>query len=141
MRVLNASIARQANAEDGAKGRFWEGRFKSQALLDEAAILSAMAYVDLNPIRAGIAETPEGSAHTSVAERLAGLTPESESEPMSAGEGAAAPTAATGVPAWCDALPLSPLMPFDATAQLANAIPFGFERSGCCLHHAAQALR
>ncbi|WP_404299036.1 hypothetical protein [Halomonas sp.] len=32
-----------------------------------------------------------------------------------------------GVPAWCDTLPLSPLMPFDATAQLANAIPFGFE--------------
>lgn len=77
--------------------------------------------------RAGIAETPEGSAYTSVAERLAGLAPESESEPMSAGEGAAAPTAAPGVPAWCDTLPLSPLMPFDATAQLANAIPFGFE--------------
>ena len=130
MRVLNESIARQANAEDGAKGRFWEGRFKSQALLDEAAILSAMAYVDLNPIRAGIAETPEGSAHTSVAERLAGLMPESESEPVSAGDGEVAPTAAPGVPAWCDALPLSPLMPFDATAQLANAIPFGFEEWG-----------
>ncbi|MGM1052512.1 MAG: transposase [Pseudomonadota bacterium] len=127
MRVLNESIARQANAEDDAKGRFWEGRFKSQALLDEAAILSAMAYVDLNPIRAGIAETPEGSAHTSVAERLAGLTPEGESEPMLAGDGEAAPTAAPGVPSWCDTLPLSPLMPFDATAQLANAIPFGFE--------------
>jgi hypothetical protein len=58
MRTLNQHIARQANAEDGVKGRFWEGRFKSQALLDAEALLAAMAYVDLNPVLAGIAETP-----------------------------------------------------------------------------------
>jgi len=139
MRLLNEAIARQANAEDGAKGRFWEGRFKSQALLDEAAILSAMAYVDLNPIRAGMAETPETSAYTSVAERMAELPNDDENRAAEQGRATTAlpddslpadvPEApvAPRVPAWCETLPLQPLMPFDATTQLPAAIPFSLE--------------
>jgi hypothetical protein len=71
MRTLNEHIARKANAEDGVTGRFLEGRFKSQALLDEKALLAAMADVDPNPVRAGIAETPEASGYTSIQERVA----------------------------------------------------------------------
>jgi hypothetical protein len=71
MKCLNEPIAREANAEDGVTGHFWQSRFSSQALLDEAAVLTAMAYVDLNPIRAGIAATPEESDYTSIQQRIA----------------------------------------------------------------------
>jgi len=67
---LNEFIARAANKEDRVKGRFWESRFKCQALLDEAAIAACMVYVDLNPIRAGLAGTPEESEFTSIQERI-----------------------------------------------------------------------
>lgn len=70
MRCPNEPIARAANAEDNVTSRFWEDRFRSQALLDEASVVAAMAYVDLNPVRAGMAETPEESDYTSIQQKI-----------------------------------------------------------------------
>ncbi len=70
MKNLNQYISCRANAEDQVKGHFWESRYKCQALLDEKAVLAAMAYTDLNPVRAGMAEDIEESEHTSARQRI-----------------------------------------------------------------------
>jgi REP element-mobilizing transposase RayT len=82
MRCLAEPVARAANAEDHCTGRFWEGRFKAQLLCDDRAVLAAMAYVDLNPVRAGIATRLQDSDHTSVKARLEGLRAADVASPL-----------------------------------------------------------
>jgi hypothetical protein len=71
MKNIKERLARRANRDDGCTGHFWEGRFQSVPLLDQAAVIAAMVYVDLNPIRAAIADRPEASDYTSAQDRCA----------------------------------------------------------------------
>ena len=82
MRCLAERIARMSNAEEFCRGSFWEGRFKCIPLLDESAVAACLAYVDLNPIRAQIAETPETSRFTSVYERIQALDRQPHGNPI-----------------------------------------------------------
>ena len=70
MKALKEPLARMANKEDECKGTFWESRYKSIAILDDEALLATCAYIDLNPVAAGLAATPETSPHTSVHQRV-----------------------------------------------------------------------
>jgi len=73
MKALCEPIARLANFQDKVTGHFWEGRFKAQSITDEAGLLACSMYVDLNPIRAAMATTPEESIHTSAYDRIKAL--------------------------------------------------------------------
>ena len=128
MRGVNETIARMANAEENCKGRFWEGRFKSQALLDEAALLSCMAYVDLNPIRAGMEDDVVNADFTSIQQRLFEIaqekprkTPADKQVAKRINYQQQLQTALN-----LDELPQAPLMPFGGSSHVSihNALPF-----------------
>ena len=71
MRGLSEVIARRANEEDGCKGRFWEGGASSvSAWRTRERWRRVWRYVDLNPVRADLAETPEESAYCGAGDRL-----------------------------------------------------------------------
>ena len=70
MKELKEPLARMANAEDGCSGHFWDGRYKSIAVMDMFAFLATAIYIDLNPIAAGVATLPENSHFTSIKRRI-----------------------------------------------------------------------
>ena len=101
MRSASEPIARLANRQDDCTGRFWEGRFKAQRITDEAGLLACAMYVDLNPVRAAMAATPEQSEHTSGYDRIKSLKGQqlesaaSELVPISLSEAATEMTSTT----------------------------------------------
>jgi hypothetical protein len=99
MKCLKEPLARLANRQDQTRGAFFEGRFKSIAILDEAALLATCAYIDLNPVAAGIAEVPESSAHTSIKARVDHVQDQGRTEDLKAARSGsvAGSTAAAGL--------------------------------------------
>jgi hypothetical protein len=107
MRCLSEPIARRANREDACSGRFWQGRFRCQALLDDAAVVACMAYVDLNPIRAGLAAELTECEHTSVARRIVEVDLNSNDASLEPVAGLSAPSMPLGLHSYLDLVDLT----------------------------------
>jgi hypothetical protein len=86
MKCLKEPLSRLANREENTRGTFFEGRFKSVAILDEESLLATCAYIDLNLVAAGIAAVPEASAHTSIKERVDHVKAQGRSEDLKAAQ-------------------------------------------------------
>ena len=99
MKCLKEPLSRLANREEQTRGAFFEGRFKSVAILDEASLLATCAYIDLNPVAAGIAEVPEASAHTSIQQRVEHVKEQGRTDDLNASQAGsvAGSTAAAGL--------------------------------------------
>ena len=99
MKCLKEPLARLANRQDQMRGAFFEGRFKSVAILDEEALLTVCAYIDLNPVAAGIADVPEASEHTSIKQRVDHVQAQGRSNDLAAARGGsvAGSAAAAGI--------------------------------------------
>ena len=94
MKCLKEPLARMANREEGARGAFFESRYKSVAILDEESLLATCVSIDLNPVAAGIAATPEGSQHTSVKQRVEHAEVQGRVESLKAAEQGSVPASA-----------------------------------------------
>ena len=99
MKCLKEPLSRLANRQEQTRGAFFEGRFKSVAILDEESLLAICAYIDLNPVAAGIAEVPETSAHTSIKQRVEHVEAQGRTEDLKAARAGsvAGSTAAAGL--------------------------------------------
>jgi hypothetical protein len=84
MKALKEPLARLANKADGCRGTFWEARYKSIAVLDPESLLATSVYIDLNPLAAGIAETPEQSKYTSIRQRVLHVRAKGKTEVLKA---------------------------------------------------------
>lgn len=73
MRYLKHPIAIRANLDDGRSGHFWESRFRSKKIESQSQLLNSLVYIDLNPIRAGMATSVHDAIYTSAYERTRNL--------------------------------------------------------------------
>ena len=97
MKCLKEPLARLAKKQDKCTDTFFEGRFKSIAILDEESLLSVCAYIDLNPVAAGVSETPEASEHTSIKARVEHVVANGRAKDLQAAElGSVAATRVSG---------------------------------------------
>jgi hypothetical protein len=90
MKCLKEPLSRLANRQDKTRGTFFEGRFKSVAICDEEALLATSVYIDLNPVAAQVAATPETSDYTSIKQRVDHVDAQGKTDQLEAAKGGSA---------------------------------------------------
>ncbi|MDH4048654.1 MAG: transposase [Gammaproteobacteria bacterium] len=70
MRRLSARHGRRINRLEQRTGTLWSGRFKSSLIDTDRYLMACLRYVELNPVRAGIADRPDEYPWSSYAERI-----------------------------------------------------------------------
>ena len=71
--VVGTRFARFINRKRGRTGTLFEGRFRSSLVSDERYLLSCMRYIEMNPVRAGLARHPGEYGWSSYAQNASGL--------------------------------------------------------------------
>ena len=70
MSALNVSYAMWHNRRYERVGHLWQGRYSSRIIIDEGDLLNCMAYIEMNPVKAGVKKDPESYIWCSYYERL-----------------------------------------------------------------------
>jgi len=65
MQAVGRTYVRRFNNRHGRTGTLWEGRYKSTLVQAERHLLACMAYIELNPVRAGMVGEPRDYAWSS----------------------------------------------------------------------------
>lgn len=58
MQFLGRRYVPYINRKYGRSGSLWEGRYKASLVQEDAYFITAMRYIELNPVRAGMVERP-----------------------------------------------------------------------------------
>lgn len=67
MQAIGRNYVRYFNLTHGRSGALWQGRYKGTVVDSERYLFACMAYVELNPVRAGLASHPGDYAWSSYA--------------------------------------------------------------------------
>ncbi len=128
MKSLKEPLSRLANRQDKVRGAFFEQRYKSVAVLDEESLLATCAYIDLNPVAAGIVEVPEESPHTSVTTRVEHVKAQGRTSDLKASElgSVAGSTASAGLEETIWLCPIEDRRKLDSSREgMVEGLPLG----------------
>lgn len=73
MQLLGNRYVRWFNRRHERSGTLWEGRFRASLVESDAYLLACMRYIELNPVRAGMAQTPDKYRWSSFAANALGI--------------------------------------------------------------------